>query len=121
MRISKEEFEEMREKYSQEVGSGKPGTNEKGEITTQTQWIFFDRASIQRVLDESDPEKGGIKFHLTEYTAATAEKYHKGQGEVYNGMLTLVFEAASSDQLTAQNGTNFENVGKSCPPFCETY
>jgi hypothetical protein len=121
MKIDKQDFEKMKSKYSQEVGKGKPGKNKKGDITTQTKWIFFDRESIERVLAQADPDpkKGGIKFYFTEYTQDTAEKYHPGEGEKYDGLMTLVFEASSLNTLYSEGEGDLENIGKTCPPTCE--
>ncbi|MBN7810039.1 molecular chaperone DnaK [Algoriphagus sp. H41] len=120
MKIEKKDFEKMRAKYAREIGSGKPATNKKGKIKKQTDWIFFDRKSLEAILAETDPEKGGIRFYFTEYTSRTAKKYHPKQGELYNGLMTLVYEAASCEALAEEPGEDFENVGHSCPPTCQT-
>jgi hypothetical protein len=121
MKIDKQEFEQMREKYSREVGSGLPGNKGQEEIKNQTRWIFFDRESLERILAQADtdPKKGGIKFHLTEYTQEVAEKYHPETSDSYVGRIALVFEAADRDNLQQAPGNDLENIGTFCPPFCE--
>ncbi len=121
MKIDKEEFELMREKYALEVGSGMPGMNSLTIITDQTKWIFFDRESLERVLAQAnpDPKKGGIKFHFAEYTQEVAEKHHPQDSNSYVGRLTLAFEAADKDNLNQDSGTDFENIGGICPPDCQ--
>ena len=121
MKIDKQDFEKMQTKYSKEVGKGKPGKNKKGDIVDQTKWIFFDRESLEKILAQADPDpkKGGIKFYFTEYTEETAEKYHPGEAEKYDGLMTLVFEAASVDTLSRGGSGDMENIGKTCPPTCE--
>ncbi|WP_051286995.1 hypothetical protein [Algoriphagus mannitolivorans] len=121
MKISKEDFDQMKAKYDKEVKKGKPAKSKKGDVVNQTSWIFFDRESIEKVLAQADPDpkKGGIKFHFSEYTKETAEKYHPGEGDQYEGLMTLVFEAASADNLTVEDSSDLENIGRMCPPTCE--
>ena len=121
MKISKEDFDQMKAKYDKEIKKGKPAKSKKGDVVNQTSWIFFDRESIEKVLAQADPDpkKGGIKFYFTEYTEEIAEKYHPGQGNKYEGLITLVFEAATTDKLALEGGSDLENVGKMCPPTCE--
>ena len=120
MKIDKQDFEQMKQKYSQEVGAGNPGTSEQGEVKNQTQWVFFDRESLERILAQADPDpkKGGIKFHLTEYTKEVAEKYHPEDSASYVGRITLVFEAADRDNLQREAGNDLENIAELCPPYC---
>jgi hypothetical protein len=64
MKIDKQEFEQMREKYAREVGAGTPGIGTNGAVTDQSRWIFFDRESLERILAQADPDpkRGGINF-----------------------------------------------------------
>lgn len=121
MKISKEDFEQMKEKYNIEIKSGKPGKGKNGDIDNQTNWIFFDRETLEKVLSQADadPKKGGIKFYITEYTKEVAEKYHPNDSDAYEGRLTLVFEAANQDTLEQESGANLENIGTLCPPRCQ--
>jgi hypothetical protein len=121
MKITKADFEDMKAKYDKEVKKGKPGKSKKGDVANQTDWIFFDRETLEKVLAQADPDpkKGGIKFYFTEYSQEVAEKYHPNESESYEGRLTLVFEAAHADQLSTVSGSSMENIGKSCPPKCQ--
>jgi hypothetical protein len=121
MKISKADFEQMKAKYDKEVKKGKPAKGKKGDIDNQTDWIFFDRETLEKVLAQADPDpkKGGIKFYFTEYTQEVAEKYHTNESELYEGRLTLVFEAAHADKLSTVSGSSMENIGKACPPKCQ--
>lgn len=122
MKITKADFEQMKAKYNKEVKKGKPGKGKKNEeVTDQTDWIFFDRETLEKVLaqTDSDSKKGGIKFYFTEYTQELAEKYHPNDSEAYVGRLTLVFEAAHLDTLNQASGENLENIGRTCPPRCQ--
>ncbi|MBA4298521.1 MAG: molecular chaperone DnaK [Cyclobacterium sp.] len=128
MKISKKDFEEMQKKYKQEVGKGKPGKNPKGDVTKQTEWVFFDRDTLQNLLDQADQDgkTGGIKFYLTEYTEELAKKWHPTEPNSYSGGITLVLKAANlkdgkpvdvTDSEVA--GEEYENRGIKCPPTCQ--
>lgn len=121
MKITKQDFDQMKSNYNQEVKKGKPGKDQKGDVDNQTDWIFFDRETLEKVLAQadSDPKKGGIKFYITEYTKEVAEKYHPTDSDAYEGRLTLVFEATHADGLEATVGGDLENLGTSCPPRCQ--
>jgi|AntRauMFilla1563_2_1112583.scaffolds.fasta_scaffold00969_6 hypothetical protein len=130
MKISKKDFEELKGNYDHQVRSGKPGKNEKGDIDHQTDWIFFDRATIEKLLEaaDKDPEKGGIKFYFCEYTQELSKKYYAKDPEAYDGMLTLVLTAANieGDEIKdigfmtrGGDEEDFENHGRQCPPYCK--
>jgi hypothetical protein len=125
MKISKEDFESMKAKYDKEVKKGKPGKNKKGDISDQTDWIFFDRETLERLLAKADkdPKKGGIQFYMTEYTEEVAAKYHPNEVEKLTGALTLVMRPANIENelisAVLAGGDDYENIGTMCPPFCE--
>ena len=114
----------MQDKYKKEVKKGKPGKNKKTDITDQTDWVFFDRETLENILAEADkdPKKGGIKFYLTEYTQETAETIHPENPETYVGRLALVLSPVTSEsvEITVADGDgSYYNRGISCPPFCQ--
>jgi hypothetical protein len=124
MKISKADFESMKAKYSQEVKKGNPGKSKKGDVTNQTDWVFFDRETLEKILLEADkdPKKGGIRFFITEYSKETAEKFYPENPDDYVGRITLVLEAStleSPSQITIDETTNYYNRGELCPPKCE--
>lgn len=124
MKISKQDFLAMQEKYKKEVKKAKPGKNKTTDITDQTDWIFFDRETLEAILAEADkdPKKGGIKFYLTEYTEETASTIHPEDPETYVGRLALVLSPVSVEgqEITAADSdVSYYNKGGSCPPTCE--
>lgn len=125
MKISKEDFESMRAKYGKEVKVGKPAIGKNGEEKTdQTNWIFFNRETLEGLLAKADkdPKIGGIQFYLTEYTEEVAAKYHPKEVEQLTGALTLVMRAANLNggQVTLEGSEDdYQNDGALCPPFCE--
>lgn len=128
MKISKKDFEEMQKKYKQEVGQGKPGKNPKGDVTKQTEWVFFDRDTLQNLLDQADQDgkTGGIKFYFTEYTEELAMKWHSKDPDSYSGGITLVLKAANLKDgkpidvaAVDSNEEEYDNDGIKCPPRCQ--
>ncbi len=127
MKITKKDFEEMRGKYREEIKIGNPGENQQGAIHNQTNWVFFDRETIERVLAkaDADPKVGGIKFYMVEYTEKTASdvSYIEDPDQLV-GRLTLVMSPADKkvsgveDIQTNEEG-DYENFGKTCPPACD--
>lgn len=114
----------MKAKYDKEVKKGKPGKGKGGKTEdNQTDWVFFDRTTLEDILKQADPETGGIKFYLTEYTRETAEEFYPGEAEKYEGRITLVMEPSSLDDPQAKSseddGGNYYNRGRNCPPWCE--
>jgi len=128
MKISKQDFEEMQKKYKEEVGQGKPGKNPKGEVKKQTEWVFFDRETLQNILDQADQDgkTGGIKFYLAEYPESLANKWHPSDPDDYSGSITLVLKAANLEngkpidvESVNRAETEYDNDGMKCPPKCQ--
>lgn len=124
MKISKKDFEQMKGKYDQEVKKGKAAKGKKGEDKTdQTDWVFFDRETLEKLLSQTDPTSGGIKFYITEYTADTAKKMYPEEADQYEGQLTLVMQPANLEGETlnaVEDGDgNYYNRGRQCPYRCE--
>lgn len=128
MKIDKKDFESMKVKYDKEVKQGKPAKGKKGkDKTNQTDWIFFDRETLERLLAKADkdPKVGGIQFYFTEYTEETAENTYPKEGGIYNGQLTLVMRAANlkgKKPISVELGgeeDDYEGGGIECPFKCE--
>jgi len=127
MKISKEDFESMKTKYDKEVKKGKSakGKNGKDKID-QTNWIFFDRETLERLLAkvDKDPKIGGIQFYITEYTEEVAAKYYPNEVEQLTGALTIVMRPANLQEgqdsvKILETEDDYENRGTMCPPFCK--
>lgn len=130
MKISKKALEAMRKKYNSEIRSGRTSANQSGIVTDQTKWIFFDRKTIEKLLDEADPTTGGIRFYFGEYTTELAKEYFPENPEAYDGLLTLIMAAANlkdgkvqdlefTEASGAAGGGDYENHGQQCPPNCD--
>lgn len=121
MKISKKDFEQMKAKYDKEVKKGKPAKGKKGDIDNQTDWIFFDRKTLEEIL--ADPKTGGIKFYFTEYTEEVAKEYHPENPDEYVGRVNLVMTASTEggrgEILNEIGDPNYYNRGDICPPYCQ--
>lgn len=126
MKISKEDFNSMKAKYDKEVKKGKPAKDEENkDKVDQTNWIFFDRETLEGLLAKADqdPKKGGIQFYFTEYTEEVAKKYYPNDVDKLTGAITLVMRPANVENelisAVLEGEDDFENNGRICPPFCD--
>jgi hypothetical protein len=120
MKISKEDFDQMKSKYDREVKKGKAAKGKNGDIDNQTDWIFFDKKTLQEIL--ANPNAGGIKFYFTEYTEEVAKKLYPENPDEYVGRVNLVMTASENGQseiLDEGGEPSYYNRGKICPPACE--
>jgi hypothetical protein len=122
MKITEEQFKDMKEKYTQEVKIGKAGRGIHGEIDNQTNWVSYKKEDLLKVLDREDVT--GIKFYFTEYSQKVAEELYGNDADKYVGRLALVYSPISDTSGTgeASRGTErdeYYDKGTSCPPHCE--
>lgn len=114
-----EKFKRLRESYDKQIGSGEPGKDQDGnKITTQTQSVWFDRKTIQDLLDRTDEKTGGIKIYFGEYDEDTADEVSsvKDPKELV-GKLTVILGASDNNE-DPTDGNLLRNGGKVCPPHC---
>jgi hypothetical protein len=122
MKISKKDFNQMKKKYDDEIRKGGKGQGPSRNVDNQTNWIFFDRKTIEELLQKTDPDKGGIRIYFTEYTEETAQQLYPDNPDDYIGKLNLVISPANAEgtMLThAGVAEEYYNKGASCPPTCE--
>ncbi|GAB2493852.1 molecular chaperone DnaK [Algoriphagus taiwanensis] len=119
MKISKEDFEQMKAKYDKEVKKGKAGKDKNKEIDDQTNWIYYTKEDIMEALGQEGAT--GIKFHFIEYTEEVAKKYYGDDADLYVGRLGLVFSPIfpADSRVSLQNGDEYFDRGNMCPPKCE--
>lgn len=120
MKISKQDFEEMKAKYDKEVKKGKPGKDKNdNDVTEQTNWIFHTKEDLMEVLKQEGVT--GIKFHITEYTQKLAEEFYGAEADKYVGRLGLVysptFESSNNDR--SNESDQYYDRGTVCPPRCQ--
>jgi hypothetical protein len=121
MKISKEDFEQMKAKYNQEVKKGKPGKDKNREIDNQTDWISYTKEDLMEVLNQEGVT--GIKFHFTEYTQKVSEEFYGDEADLYVGRLGLVysplFDSSESTRSANLVEDEYYDKGATCPPSCQ--
>jgi len=117
MKITEEQFEEMRTKYAQEVRAGKPAQGSKGDINDQTNWISYSKEDLMRVLGQDGVT--GVKFNFTEYTLDVAKELHGSDAALYVGRLNLVYSPLYTENERGKSEAEFYDRGTICPPTCQ--
>ncbi|RZS95596.1 hypothetical protein [Cecembia calidifontis] len=130
--MKKEDLKKFIEPYQKHVQKGLPGIDSKGKpVTEQSQWAFFDRATIEKLLQMTDPKTGGIKIYFGQYDSENiylVPEDREGR-EQYIGRISVALSAAnkesdgiydvflSSDSIKSGEDS-IENGANLCPPFC---
>lgn len=112
-------FKKLRDNYSQHAGSGKSSKDRNGKIiSNQTQSVWFDRKTIQELLDKTDEKKGGIKIYFGEYDKETLDLVTEIKDPLdLIGRLTVILGASNENEDTEEPAL-LRNGGKICPPNC---
>ncbi|GAA0877794.1 hypothetical protein GCM10009119_07620 [Algoriphagus jejuensis] len=122
MKITKEQFEEMKAKYDKEIKKGKPAKGPKRDVENQTNWESYSKEDLMEVLNQDGVI--GLKFHLTEYTKEVAEEFHGADAEQYIGRINLVYSPVYASSGIDRSGRvqgseEYYDRGQTCPPYCE--
>ena len=112
-------FRRLCDNYDKHIGSGKSCRDCHGKkITRQSHAIWFDRKSIQELLDQTDESTGGIKIYFGEYDEETLDEISGvDDPQAMVGKLTVVL-GASNDNEDPGEESMLMNGGKICPPHC---
>jgi hypothetical protein len=122
MKISKSDFEEMKEKYDKEVKKGKPAKDSNNkDVAEQTSWVSHTKEDLMEVLKQDGVT--GIKFHFTEYSQKVAKEFYGEEADKYIGRLGIVYSPIYDSPATA-NSVNlgeeeYYDKGTTCPPKCQ--
>lgn len=142
--MTRQELEAFRKAYEGSVKRCIKGKDKNGkEIDEQSDWVFFDRATIQRLLDLTDRRTGGIRIYFGQYEKANIDIISDGRKdkEEYIGRLSVALAAANKTKngyididepqpetkskvatqmfmSTSSGGGGTENMGTLCPPEC---
>jgi hypothetical protein len=133
--MTREDLRNFIAPYKDHVGRGLPGVDANGKIvTSQSQWVFFDRATIERLLNMTDPKDGGIKIYFGQYDKNNLNLIPEDREDKneYIGRISVALSAANEKEdgiydLFAQGsmknsrsgGDSTENAGRICPPYCK--
>ena len=131
--MKKEDLKKFIEPYKKHVQKGLPGIDSNGKLVTeQSQWAFFDRAAIEKLLQMTDPETGGIKIYFGQYDRENIYLVPEDREdrEQYIGRISVALSAAnkevdgifdvflSSDSIESGEDS-IENGAGLCPPYCK--
>jgi hypothetical protein len=140
--MTREELETFRTAYQKAAKKSIKGINGKGkEIGEQSDWVWFDRDTIQKVLDMTDPDKGGIKIYFGQYDEKNVVLLPEDMRKKYDfvGRVSLalmacnktetayedIFSEANEVQknsgmmlMRSSGGKSPVNAGNVCPPEC---
>ncbi|MEX0883203.1 MAG: hypothetical protein WDZ72_06995 [Cyclobacteriaceae bacterium] len=110
-------FEMLKENYKKFIQQAEEAINRENSID-QTQSVWFNRHSIEKLLAQTDEKSGGIRIFLGRYDKDTlSEREESDRSEDYIGKLTLIL-TASNDNEKAHQESAIMNGGKVCPPDC---
>ncbi|WP_291783641.1 hypothetical protein [Cecembia sp.] len=131
--MTKDDLKRFIKPYQKHVQKGLPAIDKCGHLVTeQSQWVFFDRETIQKLLDMTDPSTGGIKIYFGQYSRENIYLIPEDRldKEEYIGKISVALSAANEDKdgifdLFAQESKHkssgdesVQNAGKLCPPHC---
>jgi hypothetical protein len=140
--MTREELDAFRDAYQKFAKKSKKAKNKKGElINEQSDWVWFDRNTIQNLLDMTDPDEGGIKIYFGQYDNKNVDMLPRERREKhdYVGRVSLALMACnktkteyqdiysgqnqiqdSSKMMLMSRGDRDSpvNAGELCPPDC---
>lgn len=119
------QFKSFLSAYRESIQKGEKAIGADGlPIKRETDWIYFDREILEKLLNMADPRTGGIKMYLGVYTKENLDILPKDREdrEKYIGMLSLALAPANRTEegiVDVQDEGTYENGGTLCPPFCQ--
>lgn len=130
--MNQDDLKKFVKPYRASIQVGEPGRDEQGAaIKNQSQWVFFDRATIEKLLRLTDDNKGGIKVYFGQYDRENLYlvPQDRKDREQYIGKISVALSAAnqesdgiydvfSSQKSLRSDGDSIENGGTICPPYC---
>ncbi|EON78845.1 hypothetical protein ADIS_0742 [Lunatimonas lonarensis] len=110
-------FNRLRANYEEFIETAERDIHGKHAIQ-QTKSVWFDRATIEKLLALTDPKKGGIKIYFGQYDEETLPEIDDTKAKKQmDGRLTVIL-AASDENKDPQEETQVINNGWFCPPNC---
>ncbi|MCH7402522.1 hypothetical protein ACFOUP_17585 [Belliella kenyensis] len=126
--MKKVTFKKFRAYYRKHGKINNPGINSHGKsINEQTNWVWFDRETIEAALAHADPrgKVGGLKMYFGQYDEETINCLPKDckKKEAYIGRISLVLVPANKvekglEEVKFSEEDGGWNGGVICPPDC---
>lgn len=140
--MTRDELEAFREAYQKSAKKSKKAKNKDGkDINEQSDWVWFDRNTIQKLLDMTDPDQGGIKIYFGQYDKQNVvmlpedmRKKHDYVGRVSLALMACnktetefedIYSSSNEMQdasrmmlMSRGDGDSPVNAGSVCPPEC---
>lgn len=107
-------FHSLRENYKRLIeeafGSEK--------ASKQSQSVWFDRKTIEKLLEQTKEEEGGLKIFFGVYDENTISEIKDSGYPTENiGKLTVILSASNNNEDPTEE-SRIINGGKVCPPDC---
>lgn len=140
--MTREELEAFRNAYQKAAKKSIKAKNKNGKvINEQSDWVWFDRNTIQKLLDMTDSEKGGIKIYFGQYDKSNVDMLPEDMRKKhdYVGRVSLALAACNKTEtefediysesneiqdtskmvlMSSRNRDSPVNAGDVCPPLC---
>jgi hypothetical protein len=131
--MNRKQLNLFRKEYDKSIKKCVKGKDkEEIEIQEQSDWVFFERATLEKLLAMTDVKTGGIKMYFGQYNEENLDMIPLDRPfrEDYIGRLSLALSASnrttqgiqdvySADSVMEDQG--LENGGTICPPDCNPY
>nr|MBI1231232.1 hypothetical protein [Cytophagales bacterium] len=110
-------FERLKKQYEEFISKAEKDI-EGDKAIKQTRSVWFDRFTIEKLLEQTDPKTGGIKIFFGKYDEDTSSEADKSfKPEELNGKLTVILAASNANE-DPEVESMVINGGKVCPPDC---
>lgn len=124
--MNNKQLEAFRNAYRESVKIGIKGKDKNGhDIEEQSDWVWFDRESLKKLLDTSDERTGGIKMYFGQYDKDNLDilPADRKNREDYIGRISIAMVASNKtdygyEDLQKPDGGGIKNGGDLCPPDC---
>jgi hypothetical protein len=110
-------FDRLKKQYEEFIAKAEKDIEGEKAIK-QTQSVWFDRHTIEKLLSQTDPKTGGLKIFFGKYDEDTlSESDSLANKKDLDGRLTLILAASDANQ-DPEEEMMVVNGGKLCPPDC---
>lgn len=125
--MTKDQLQQFIAAYAQAAKKSQKALDKNGhEIEEQSDWVWFDRNTIESLLSKTDPKRGGLKIYFGQYNQDNIALLSEDRAnrEDYIGRVSLALVAANQgpkgiEELGGQDESgSIANGGGLCPPDC---